>query len=83
MQNQINTNRFMPKPYSIKQAILWNEKLSVNEYTQRRLTFGKYVNVMIRDLPTDYLKWGIINLRDEWAAWFARELQRRDYKYRR
>ena len=70
------------KSLSERQAILWNEKLSVNEYTQRRLTFGRYVNVMIRDIPRDYIEWGILNLNTEWAEMFARELQRRDYKMR-
>jgi len=70
------------KSLSERQAILWNEKLSKNEYTQRRLTFGQYVNVMIRDLPRDYIEWGILNLNTEWAEMFARELQRRDYKFR-
>ena len=75
--------RFTPKPYSVKQALLWNDKLKVNEYTQRRLTFGRYINVMIRDIPLDYLKWGIVNLNNEWAEMFARELQRRQPEFRK
>lgn len=73
---------FPTKSLSLRQALLWNEKLKRNEYTERRLTFGRYVNVMIRDLPRDYVEWGILNLKNEWAEMFARELQRRDYRMR-
>lgn len=65
-------------------AIQWNSRLSEREYTQRRITYsGKYLGVMIRDLPTDYLKWGILNLGNSlWAECFARELQRRDRSFK-
>jgi len=71
------------KSLSIKQAEVWNLKLSSAEYTQRRLTFGEYANVMIRDVPTDYIKWGILNLNTTWAEMFARELQRREPEFKR
>ena len=64
-------------------AIIWNDKLRENEYTQRRITFGKYVGTQIKDIPIDYIKWGIMNLNLEWATMFSRELQRRDHKFRK
>ncbi len=60
----------------------WNAKLNPTEYTQRKITYGKYAGVMIKDLPIDYLKWAIINLGDYWASYFARELQRREPKWK-
>ncbi len=70
------------KPNSQKQALVWNDKLGINEYTQRRMPFGKYVNVMISDIPTDYIKWGVLNLNPMWAEYFGRELQRRDKSFK-
>ena len=67
----------------IKNAIQWNSKLKENEYTQRRIPFGKYTGVQIKDIPGDYIKWGIQNLNTEWATMFARELQRREPKWRK
>ena len=64
-------------------AAEWNRQLKSNEYTQRRMTFGQYVNVQIKDIPDDYIKWGIINLSTNIAELFARELQRRHPKYRK
>jgi hypothetical protein len=66
-----------------KNALIWNEKLSINEYTQRRITFGKYTGVMIREIPIDYIKWGVMNLNTEWATMFSRELQRRDKSFKK
>lgn len=63
------------------QALQWNARLNSNEYTQRRMTFGKYTNKMISELPIDYVKWGTLNLDSEWSMYFARELQRRDPEY--
>ena len=64
-------------------AIRWNRELKSNEYTQRRLTFGKHIGVQIKDLPIDYIKWAIVNFNNqEWAEMFARELQRRQPKFR-
>lgn len=63
-------------------ALEWNRRLSLTEYTQRRMTFGRYLNTQIQELPTDYLKWGILNLNSYWADFFSRELQRRDRSYR-
>lgn len=73
---------FKKKQTRITNALEWNRRLSVSEYTQRRLTFGKYVNWMIKDLPDDYVKWGILNLNHYWADFLSRELQRRDPSYK-
>jgi hypothetical protein len=65
------------------QASNWNKYLGLNEYKQRRITWGKHVNWMIKDLPIDYLKWLIVNTQDiQWAEWFARELKSRDPMYK-
>jgi len=63
------------------EAIRWNSHLKSNEYTQRRLTFGRYMGRQIKDVPMSYIKWGILNLNTEWATMFARELQRREPKW--
>lgn len=57
----------------------WNRRLGEHEYTQRKIAYpGKYLGVMIKDLPTYYLKWGVLNLgNSDWANYFSRELQRR------
>ena len=65
-------------------AIQWNNRLSQTEYKQRRITYsGKYLGRQIQELPTDYLKWGILNLgNSSWAEFFARELQSRDRSFK-
>lgn len=63
-------------------AVEWNKRLSSTEYTQRRMTMGKYTNWMIKDLPTDYVKWAILNVKGDTASFLARELQRREPKWR-
>lgn len=73
---------FKQKINSKQSAIQWNQRLSINEYKQRRITFGKYVGLQIKDLPMDYIKWGILNLNNTWAEMFARELQTRDRKFK-
>jgi hypothetical protein len=69
------------KNTKISNAVRWNRYLSSTEYTHRRLTFGKYVNWQIKDLPLDYVKWGIMNLDNYWAEFLGRELQRRKPKF--
>lgn len=66
------------KPSSISQALDWNARLAVSEYTTRRMTFGKYINVKIEDLPQDYLEWGCLNLDRTWSDYFIREWKRRN-----
>jgi hypothetical protein len=65
-------------------AVKWNAYLSETEYTERRITYNsKYLGVMIKDLPTNYIKWGILNLGGSaWADFFSRELQRRDRSFK-
>ena len=66
------------------EAKIWNKSLAKNEYTQRRLTFGMWAGKMIKEVPIEYIKWGILNFKDgAWAEMFARELQRREPKYRK
>lgn len=62
-------------------ATKWNSQLTVSEYTQRRMTFGMHTGKKISELPLSYIKWGILNLDDLWAGYFARELQRRKPKF--
>lgn len=62
---------------------MWNNRLTINEYTQRRIPFGKHKGQRVIDLPTDYIKWGIQNLGAEWATYLSRELQRREPKWKR
>jgi len=64
-------------------ALEWNRRLSRSEYTERRITFGMHTGKMIKDLPIDYIKWGVLNLDNNWADFFSRELQRRDPKFRK
>jgi len=63
-------------------AIQWNKRLNENEYTQRKITFGLHTGKMIKDIPLNYIKWGVLNFDGNWAEMFARELQRRQPKYR-
>lgn len=70
------------KKSSVEQAKQWNRRLSITEYTHRRMIFGKYTNWFIKDLPIDYLKWAILNLDSYWSDFMARELQRRDASFK-
>ena len=55
-----------------------------NEYELTRMPYGKYRGYFLKDLPEDYLKWGILNFSDQgMATMFATELQRRNPKLRR
>ena len=64
-------------------AIQWNQRLAAHEYTERRITFGMHTGKMIKEIPIAYIKWGILNLNEVWASYFARELQRREPKWKR
>lgn len=64
-------------------AVEWNSRLNSNEYTERRITFGRYVGTMVKDIPVSYIKWGILNFEGAWAEIFARELQRRQPRFRK
>lgn len=73
-----------PKPTSksisrtLESISQWNSRLGPNEYSQRRLWFGRHINVMLKDVPISYIKWGVKNLPTDKATLFARELMRRD-----
>jgi hypothetical protein len=71
------------KPCSLDQAIRWNSDLTTIEYSTRRLTFGKYVNVMIKDIPNEYLEWGCLNLNLTWSSFFIREWKKRNPNWRK
>ena len=65
------------------QAMNWNRRLSSTEYRQRRMVFGKYINVKIEDLPMAYLKWAILNFeKGQLLDFLIRELQHRDSKFK-
>ena len=61
-------------------AVIWNRALAKHEYTERRITFGVHTGKMIKDIPTNYLTWGAINLKGDWSDMFIRELRRRNPK---
>jgi len=51
------------------------------EYTHTKLPWGKYKGYFLKDIPTDYLKWAVMNWTDKGIAeMFATELQRREPK---
>jgi hypothetical protein len=64
-------------------AIQWNKVLAKHEYSERRITFGIHTGKMIKDIPTDYLTWGAINLGSNWSDMFIRELRRRNPNLRK
>jgi hypothetical protein len=48
------------------------------------MPWGKHKGVYIKDLSTDYIKWSIMNYKDQaMAAWFAEELVYREPKFKR
>jgi hypothetical protein len=67
------------------QPILKSElSRGISTPTLRRkvMRFGKYKNFEIQDLPMDYLKWAIMNLKDDHLLDdLIRELQRRDSSF--
>ena len=51
---------------------------SKNEYEFTRMPWGKYKGRYLRELPDDYLKWCILNWKDQATAYmFVAEAQRR------
>lgn len=70
------------RPFSDEQAYSWNRTLKKSEYTTRRMTFGKYINKMIKDLPDDYIEWGCLNFNQTWSDYFIREWKRRNPTWR-
>ena len=59
----------------------------MEKYTEYRLTkmpWGKYKGYYIKDIPTDYVKWCILNYDDRgMATMMSTELQRREPKLRK
>jgi hypothetical protein len=59
-------------------------KQNYNEYEYTKMTFGKYKNKCLRDIPDNYLKWGIMNIDDVGIqTMFSIEYQRRHPKLRK
>lgn len=76
-------SKALHKARSKELARQWNSRLRSNEITQRRMTFGKYANWMIKDIPDSYIKWAILKIDDQaLASWFAEEWQRRHPEYK-
>jgi uncharacterized protein (DUF3820 family) len=59
-------------------------KQNYNEYEYTKMPFGKYKNKCLRDIPDNYLKWGIMNIDDVGIQlMFSLEYQRRYPKMRK
>lgn len=49
------------------------------EYCHTKMFFGKYKGWFLKDIPTDYIKWAVIEIEDSaLAEMFSIELQRRE-----
>lgn len=46
------------------------------------LKFGKHKGKMLKDVPTEYVMWAILNVDSSKVDMFIRELQRRDPTFR-
>ena len=58
----------------IRVALAWNRRLRSYEYKERKLSWGKYAGVSIKDLPQDYLDWAVKNCSiPDWRSWLERE----------
>jgi hypothetical protein len=56
-----------------------NRKETKTEYS--RMTFGCHKGKFLKEVPTDYIRWCVLNLTDAvQAEWFARELVKREPK---
>lgn len=55
-----------------------------NVYAYTKVPFGKYRGYYLKDIPTEYVKWAVLNLSDRASAdMFSIELQRRQPKLRK
>ena len=55
-----------------------------NVYTHTRMPFGVHRGKYLKDIPVEYLKWGVINIQDRATAdMFSIELQRRHPELRK
>jgi hypothetical protein len=49
-----------------------------SDFKETKMTFGKYKGFFLKDIPIDYIKWLIINVKDRGLCeMYAIELQRR------
>lgn len=58
--------------------------MRIDHQTRRytKMPWGKYKGIYIKDIPFDYVKWAVLNYRDQaFAAWFAEELVYREPKF--
>jgi uncharacterized protein (DUF3820 family) len=54
------------------------------QYQHIKMPYGKYKGVYLKDVPDDYIKWGILNYTDRgMAEMMSTELQRRYPKMRK
>ncbi len=59
-------------------------KQNYGEYEFTKMPFGKYKDKCLRDIPDNYLKWGIMNIDDVGIkTMFSIEYQRRYPKLRK
>lgn len=55
-----------------------------NDFAYTQIRFGKYKGKYLKDVPTDYIKWLVMNIEDEaQAIMYSIELQRREKSYRK
>ncbi len=69
----------------VKTLSLWESMMSKlhSEYANDKVDFGRYQGTKLKDVPTSYLKWFIVNGTDRFLAEvFALELGRRDKSFR-
>ncbi len=69
----------------VKTLSLWESMMSKlhSEYANDKVTFGRYKDMKLMDVPTSYLKWFIVKGSDQlWATKFVLELGRRDKSFR-
>ena len=56
---------------------VWNSRLKSNEYSQMVMPSGKHKGQQVKDLPTDYIKWYVMNVNGHVAQQLSRELIKR------
>lgn len=69
----------------VKTLSLWESMMSKlhSEYANDKVDFGRYQGTKLKDVPTSYLKWFIVNGSDQlMATKFVLELGRRDKSFR-
>lgn len=55
-----------------------------NDYTHTKMHFGKYKGIYLKDIPTSYIEWLIMNVEDRGLCeMYSVELQRRNPKWRK